>query len=311
MAAETRLRRSTLSVPANKERLIAKAADLNADVVMLDLEDSVPVEEKAGARSSAVAALLDRSFGQSVITVRINDMASPFAYRDLIELVEQAGERIDLLVLPKVESPAHVQAVDLLLSQMERACGLRGAIGLEAIIETALGMQTVESIATCSKRLETLVFGIADYAASLGMLSKGISGHGDAEEFYPGHRWHYPLSRLAMAAKAAGLQVIDAPFGDFKDPLGLERSCLLSAALGFDGKWAIHPDQIETINRIYSPAEEDVARCRRILEAAEEQRQQGAGALSIDGKMLDGASIRLAEATVAKWEEIRKKQKEE
>jgi citrate lyase beta subunit len=302
-----RLRRSTLSVPANKERMIAKALGLDADVVMLDLEDSVPVEEKRTARQEAAAVLSDRGFGRLTRAVRINDMDSPFAYRDLIELVEQAGEHIDLIVLPKVEAASHVQAVDLFLTQLEKACGLSGAIGLQASIETARGMQAVESVASCSSRLESLVFGIADYAASLGMLSKGLSGHGEAEEFYPGHRWQYPLSRLAMAAKAAGLQAIDAPFGDFRDHEGLERSCLISAALGFDGKWAIHPDQIDRINRVFTPAEEDVARCRRIVEAAEEQRKAGQGALSLDGKMIDGASVRLAQATVSKWEEILRK----
>ena len=306
MSQPVRLRRSVLSVPANREAMIHKGLKQPADEVMLDLEDSVPVGEKEEARGAVARAFLDCDWGRKVRAFRINDMQSPFAYRDLIEVVEAAGAEIEVLIVPKVESAAEIRAVDILLAQIEARMGLPHRIGLEAIIETASGMLRVEEIALATDRLEALVFGVADYGASLNMQSKGLSGHGEAEGFYPGHRFHFPLSRLAMAAKAAGLQAIDAPFGDFRDQEGLKRSCLLSAALGFDGKWAIHPAQIEAINQAYAPDEEDVQRARRILEAYAESSGAGAGSLSLDGKMIDAASIRLARLTCAKWDEMNK-----
>jgi len=194
---------------------------------------------------------------------------------------------------------------DYLLTQIEMRMGFSKHIGLEASIETAEGMLKVGEIAFSSPRLETLVFGVADYSASLTMMSKGISGHGDVEDFYPGHRWHFPLSRMVMAAKAAGLAAIDAPYGDYKDPEGLRRSCILSAALGYDGKWVIHPDQIEIINEMYTPPPDDVERSQRILNAYQEAQKAGCGSLAIDGKMVDAASIRVARVTYSQWEAIR------
>jgi citrate lyase beta subunit len=269
---------------------------------MLDLEDSVPPEQKEEARRKTIAVLLAGDWGVRVRAVRINAMDTPYAYRDLIEVVEQAGQRLDVVVVPKVNDPCEIKAVAYLLDQIERARGLSRRIGIEASVETAAGMLRIADLATSCERLEALIFGVADYAASLGMLSKGISGHGDAEEFCPGHRWHYPLSRMAMAAKAAGLAAIDAPFGVFQDAAGLERSCLLSAALGYDGKWAVHPQQLETINRAYSPTEADAARSRSILDAYERARQRGEGSFAVDGKMVDAASIRLARMVCSQWE---------
>ncbi len=294
----TRLRRSVLSVPGSSDKMIGKAMGLPADEVMLDLEDGVAVEEKETARLRIIRALRDCDWGARVRACRINGLDTPFSYRDIIDVVEQAGEGIDVIVIPKVEKAADVQFVDLLLSQIESRLGLDRSIGLEASIETALGMLNVKEIAFASPRLETLVFGIADYGASLTMPSSGISGHGDAEEHYPGHRWHFPMSRVAMAAKAAGLAAIDAPYGDFKDQAGLEKFCQMAVSLGYDGKWAIHPAQLDTINMAFSPSGEDIARARRILRAYEQARGSGAGATAVDGKMVDGASIRLARITV-------------
>jgi malyl-CoA/(S)-citramalyl-CoA lyase len=195
------------------------------------------------------------------------------------------------------------------LTQIEMRMGFQTPIGLEASIETAEGMLKVGEIAFSSSRLETLVFGVADYSASLTMMSKGISGHGDVEDFYPGHRWHFPLSRMVMAAKAAGLSAIDAPYGDYKNPEGLRRSCILSAALGYDGKWVIHPDQIEIINEMYTPPPEDVERSQRILNAYQEAQKEGCGSLAIDGKMVDAASIRVAKVTYSQWEAINSRAK--
>lgn len=307
MEPTIRLRRSIISVPANREKMVNKAFSLQADMIMLDLEDSVPVQEKEEARQRVIATFREQDWKGKVRAYRINGMDTPFAYRDIIDVVEQAGEHIDVIVIPKVNDAAEVKAIDYLLSQIEWRMGFGRRIGLEASIETAAGMLRAGEIAFSSPRLEALVFGVADYGASLTMLSKGISGHGDKEDFYPGHRWHFPLSRMAMAAKAAGLAAIDAPYGDYKDPEGLRRSCLLSAALGYDGKWVIHPDQIPVINELYTPAEEDVERSRKILEAYEQAKCQGCGTLSMDGKMVDAASIRVAQVISTQWDLIRKR----
>jgi citrate lyase beta subunit len=232
-------------------------------------------------------------------------MHTPFAYRDIIDIVEKAGEYLDTIVVPKVNDPAEVKAVHYFLSQIEMRMGLTRQIGLEPSIETASGMLKAAEIASSSPRVEALVFGVADYSASMTMLSKAVSGHGDREDFYPGHRFHFPLSYMAMAAKASGLSAIDAPYGDYKDPEGLRRSCLMSAALGYGGKWVIHPDQVAIVNDVFSPSEEDFERSVRIIEAYEQARQAGAGSLALDGKMVDAASIRIARVIVTQWEAIK------
>lgn len=302
-----RLRRSILSVPANRPKMVQKAFLLPADMIMLDLEDSVPVAAKDEARQQVLKALREGDWQGRVRAYRINGMDTPFAYRDIIDIVEAAGDRLDVMVVPKVNEASEIKAIDYLLTQIEKRMGWSTPIGLEACIETAGGMLRAEQIAFSSSRLEALVFGVADYTASLTMLSKGVSGHGDAEEFYPGHRWHFPLSRLAMTAKAAGLAVIDAPYGDFKDVEGLQRSCLWSAALGYDGKWAIHPGQIEVINALYTPTREDVQRSAEILAAYREAQQAGHGSVAVAGKMIDAASIRIAQRIEAQWQAINRK----
>jgi citrate lyase beta subunit len=307
MKDTTCLRRSIISVPANREKMISKAFKLDADVIMLDLEDSVPVNEKEEARKRAISTLREQDWRGKVRSVRINAMDTPFAYRDIIDVVEEAGEYIDTMVVPKVDDPAEIKAIDYLLSQIELRMGFKRPIGLEPSIETALGMLRAGGIGFSSPRVETLVFGIADYSASLTMLSKGVSGHGEKEDFYPGHRFHFPLSHMAMAAKAAGLAAIDAPYGDYKDPEGLRRSCLMSAALGYDGKWVIHPDQVAIVNEVYSPSEEDFQRSVRILEAYEQARAAGLGSLALDGKMVDAASIRVARVIHAQWEAMNRR----
>jgi citrate lyase beta subunit len=304
MERTPRLRRSILSVPANREKLVQKAFTLPADVIMLDLEDSVPVPEKEAARAQVVRAFKEQDWGGRVRAYRINAMDTPFAYRDIINVVEAAGDQVDLIVVPKVNDSAEIKAIGYLLRQIELRMGFARPIGIEASVETALGMLRVGEIAFSSPRLETLVFGIADYAASVTMSSKGVSGHGESEELYPGHRFHFPLSRMVMAAKAAGLAAIDAPYGNYRDPEGLKGSCLLSAALGCDGKWAIHPDQLEVINEVYSPSSEDVERSQRIMQAYREAERQGLGTLAVDGKMVDAASIRIAQTICDQWEAI-------
>jgi citrate lyase beta subunit len=201
------------------------------------------------------------------------------------------------MVLPKVELVAEVQFVDLLLRQIEMLLAKKLDIGLEVSIETARGMLNTGDIAFASPRIEMLVFGIADYGASLTMPSRGISGHGDAEESYLGQRWPFPMSRMAMAAKAAGLGAIDAPYGDFNDQAGLEKSCQMAVALGYDGKWAIHPAELDIMNRAFTPSAEDVSRSVRVLRACQEAKARGAGATALEGKLVDAASIRVARVT--------------
>lgn len=307
MKRPIRLRRSVLSVPANREKMVQKAFGLPADVIMLDLEDSVPVLEKEKARADVVRILREGGWAGQVRACRINGMHTPFAYRDVIDVVEAVGQWVDVIVVPKVNDPAEIKALDYLLSQIERRMGLTNSVGLEASIETAEGMLRVGEIAFSSSRLEALVFGVADYSASLSVKSKGVSGHGEAEDFYPGHRWHFPLSRMAMAAKAAGLAAVDAPYGDYKDPAGLRESCVLSAGLGYDGKWAIHPEQLDLINKMYTPSEEDVERSRQILDAYANAQAKGHGSLTLDGKMVDAASVRIAEVIAAQWDAISQK----
>jgi citrate lyase beta subunit len=299
-----RLRRSILSVPSNREKMVRKAFALPVDYIMLDLEDSVPAQEKEEARKQVIATFKQEDWKGKVKAYRINSMDTPFAYRDIIDVVEAVGDLVDVIVVPKVNDASEIKAIDYLLSQIEARMGFQKPIGLEASIETAIGMLRVEEIAFSSPRLEALVFGVADYGASLTMMSKGVSGHGDTEDFYPGHRWHFPLSRMAMAAKAAGLAAIDAPYGDYKNPEGLRRSCVLSAALGYDGKWVIHPDQIPVVNEMYTPSQEDVERSLRIVEAYQQAQKEGCGSLALDGKMVDAASIRIAQVIYSQWKAI-------
>ena len=288
--------RSVLSVPGHLARMHDKAAASAADVIMLDLEDSVPVEAKEEARRRVREALTTISWGAKEVAVRINGLDTPFAYRDLLEVVEGAGAALAAVVVPKVDHPGDIHFVARMLDGMEMALALDRPIAIEASIETARGLAEVRAIASASTRLRSLVFGIADYSASVGARLVSLSGHGEGEaDIYPGHRWHFALSRMVMAAKAAGLMAIDAPYGYFKDQPGLERSSAMACALGCDGKWAIHPDQLATINRVFSPSAEDIARAAAILAAAREGAGRGRGAVAVDGRMIDQATVRLAE----------------
>jgi citrate lyase beta subunit len=272
----------------------ARACQSNADVIMLDLEDSVPVDAKPDAPGVVIKSIQTLDWGKKILTVRINSLDTPFAYRDLISIAEAAGDRINSVVLPKTDHPGDIHFVSRMLDGIEMHKGLPHRIGIEAIIESARGMSTVSRIASASDRLRSLVFGIADYSASINARLVSISGHGEEADIYPGHRWHFEMSRLVMAARANGLRVIDAPYGNFKDPEGLKRACAMTCALGFDGKWAIHPGQIDTINQIFSPSEADIARALRIIAAYEEAKIRGRGAAAVDGRMIDGATLRLA-----------------
>ncbi len=288
-------RRSILSVPGHVEKMHEKARNGTADVVMLDLEDSVPVDDKVTARTRIVQSLLHLDWGEKILTFRINGLDTPFGYRDLMEVGEAAGHRIDAVVIPKVNGPEDVHFADRMLRGIEMNRGGNWRVGIEASIETARGLERVGEIARASDRLVSLVFGVADYAASVGARLVSLSGHGEGEaEIYPGHRWHFPLGRIVMAAKSNGILAIDAPFGNFGDPDGLEAAAAAASALGCDGKWAIHPSQVDPINRVFSPSREEIDRAARILEAGESGRTLGRGAVNVDGRMVDGATVRLA-----------------
>jgi malyl-CoA/(S)-citramalyl-CoA lyase len=293
-------RRSNLSVPGHVLKMHPKAAECAADVVMLDLEDSVPVDQKERARAQVIETLHAFDWSKKTITVRINGLDTPFGYRDLLEVAERAGAVIDAVVIPKVNTASHIHFADHMLNGIELSKNLNNTIGLEASIETAAGLLNAAEIAKASPRIQTLVFGIADYSASVGARLVSISGHGEKEEeLYPGHRWHYPLSQMVMAAKAHGAMAIDAPYGNFKDTEGLRKAAVMTCALGCDGKWAIHPAQIEVINEVFTPNGDEIALAQKVLAANDEALASGKGAIAVDGRMVDQATVRMAQKLCA------------
>ena len=300
-----RVQRSELAVPGSNPGMFEKAAASAADFVFLDLEDAVAPDDKETARRNVIQALGDidwRGAGKT-ICVRINGIDTHYMYRDVVDIVEQVGDQLDIILIPKVGVPADVYLVDALVTQIEQAMGMSHRIGLDALIETALGMSNVEAIATSAPdRLEALHFGVADYAASCRARTTSIGG---LNENYPGDQWHAALSRIAVACRAYGLRPIDGPFGDFSDPDAYLLAARRVAALGFEGKWAVHPSQIELANDVFSPPEEEVTRARRILAALEEAAAAGKGAAQLDGRMIDAASARMAENVVSMDEAIR------
>jgi malyl-CoA/(S)-citramalyl-CoA lyase len=314
--APARLNRSELAVPGSQPQLFEKAAASAADVVFLDLEDAVAPDDKAQARRNVIAASHEIDWGRKTLSVRINGLDTPYMYRDVVDVLEQGSERIDLIMIPKVGTAADVYAVDMLVTQVEAAMGRRKRVGFELIIETALGMQNVAAIAAASKRNESLHFGVADYAASTRARTTQIGGvnpdyavltdplEDGARARHWGDMWHYALARMVVAARANGLRPVDGPFGDFSDPAGFEAAARRAAVLGCEGKWAIHPSQIALANAVMSPSEAEVTRARRILAAMAEAAAAGKGAVSLDGRLIDYASIRQAEVLVAKAEQI-------
>ena len=297
-------RRSNLSVPGHLKKMHGKACESLADVVMLDLEDSVPVDMKNAARNQVIESLRELNWEHKTVTVRINALDTPFAYRDLLEVAEQAGHVIDAIVIPKVNNSGDVYFADRLLNGIEMGKEVGQAlIGLEASIETAEGMMRAAEIAAASERVKTLVFGIADYSASIGARLVSISGHGEKEEaLYPGHRWNFALSHMVMNAKAHGCMAIDAPYGNFKDLEGLRRSAVMASALGCNGKWAIHPSQIDVINEVFTPSQEEIALAVKVIEAITQAGEEGKGAVAVEGRMVDQATVRLARQL---WEQAR------
>lgn len=314
--APARPNRSELAVPGSSRRFLEKAAESDADVVFLDLEDAVAPDDKDEARKNVIEAINDLDWGKRTVSVRINAADTHYMYRDVVDLMEQASERLDLIMLPKVGTASDVYALDMMCTQIEVAKGKKKPVGFEMIIESALGMANINEIAAASKRLESLHFGVADFGASTHARTTAIGGpipeyavltdpdDKGGRDVVWGDPWHYAIQHMVVAARANGLRPIDGPFGDFSDPDGYTAQARRAAALGCEGKWAIHPSQIALANEIYSPSDEEISRAKRILEAMEQAQKDGKGAVSLDGRLIDIASIRAAEALVAQSEKV-------
>jgi malyl-CoA/(S)-citramalyl-CoA lyase len=309
--AHPRLHRSELAVPGTDPALFKKAAQSNADVIFLDCEDAVAPDDKEKARANIIRGLNEVDWGAKTLMVRINGLDTHYMYRDVVDIVE-ACPRLDMILIPKVGVAADVYAVDMLVTQIEAAKKRTRRIGFEVLIETALGMANVEAIAQSSKRLEAMSFGVADYAAStrarttvIGGVNRDCGvltdpdGAGKRQYFWT-DPWHAAQTRMMVACRAYGLRPIDGPFGDFKDPDGYIAAANRAAVLGYEGKWAIHPSQIDLANQVYTPSPAEVTKAERILDAMAQAARDGRGAVSLDGRLIDIASIRMAEALIAK-----------
>ncbi|SPJ16229.1 Malyl-CoA lyase [Burkholderiales bacterium] len=310
-----RLHRSELAVPGSNPAMFEKAARSAADVVFLDLEDAVAPDDKEAARRNIMEGLQEIDWGRKTMMIRINGLDTHYMYRDVVDIVEVCP-RLDMILIPKVGVPQDVYALDMLVTQIEVAKKRGKRIGFEVLIETALGMANVEAIAQSSRRLEAMSFGVADYAASTRARTTVIGGvnrdsgvladkdeRGDRQYFWT-DPWHAAQTRMMVACRAYGLRPIDGPFGDFSDPDGYVAAANRAAVLGYEGKWAIHPSQIELANRVYTPSEAEVGKARRIMDAMAQAAREGRGAVSLDGRLIDIASIRMAEALLAKAESI-------
>ncbi len=309
--ARPRLHRSELAVPGTQDSLFEKAAKGEADIIFLDCEDAIAPDDKERARANIVRGLREIDWGTKTMMVRINGLDTHYWYRDVVDIVESCP-RLDMILIPKVGVPADVYAVDALVSSIEMATRRTTRLGFEILIETALGMVNCDEIAKASKRNEAMSFGIADYVASTRARSTSIGGvHPDygvlsdreegRERTYDwGDPWHYALSKMMLACRANGLRPIDGPFGDIGDPEGYKAAARRAAVLGYEGKWAIHPTQVPLANEVYSPSEAEVTKARRILDAMAQAAREGKGAVSLDGRLIDIASIRMAEALIEK-----------
>ena len=298
MPVPVRLMRSMLFVPGSRPTMVPKAAASEADAVCLDLEDSVLPEEKAAARANVVRALKEVDFDRRLRIVRINSLDTEFADRDLMEIMEFAGDRVDLVMVPKVASAADIAFVDDILTGVEQAQGSPRRVGIEAQIESAAGFLYVREIATASPRLESLIFGPGDFAASMQMPATGIGELDAHDAAYPGHRYHAVMLTIVAAARANGLRCMDGPYAGYTDTAGLVRACEIAIALGFDGKQCIHPAQLATVNAAFSPSDEELARASALVAAYEAAIAEGRGAASFQGRMIDAASLRMAQVTL-------------
>lgn len=296
-ARPSRLRRSCLAVPGSNPRMMEKAASVETDQLFLDLEDAVAPAEKVNARRLVVEALRTVDYGGKVVTVRVNDATTRWQYGDIIDITSGGWEQLDCLMIPKVQDAGQMWFVENLLNQLEEDLGIDKRIGLEVQIETGTGSVNMTEIATVTDRIETLIFGPGDYSANQGVWQDSV---GMVEPAYPGHQWHYILAQIVNNARAAGCDAIDGPFGDFGDADGFRESARRAKLLGVDGKWCIHPSQVPLANEVFTPTDEEYAAAQRVLEAYAEALAAGRGAASLDGKLIDEASRKMAEKLVAK-----------
>lgn len=306
-----RLNRCQLFGPGSRPALFEKMAASAADVVNLDLEDSVAPDDKEQARKNIIQAIGDVDWGTKTLSVRINGLDTPWWYRDVVDLIEQASDRLDQIMIPKVGNAMDLYAVDALVTAAEKAQGRTKPIAFEVIIESAAGISHVEEIAAATPRLQAMSLGAADFAASMGMATTGIGG--TQENYYMAHQgqkywadpWHWAQAAIVAACRTHGVLPVDGPFGDFSDAEGFRAQALRSATLGMVGKWAIHPSQVALANEIFSPGEKAVTEAREILSAMEEAQRSGAGAAVYKGRLVDIASIRQAQVIVRQAELIR------
>jgi citrate lyase beta subunit len=297
-----RAERSVLSTPGSNPEMIARALATNADLVMIDLEDAVVPESKPAARALVATALREGDWRGRPRTFRMNGLDTPWFVRDLLEVIEGAQGSVDLIVIPKVSRAEDVHTVSTILASLESAIGKNGTIGLETQIENAAGLVHCGAIAVASSRVEALVFGPGDFAASIGMPHSAIGtlDHWDAD--YPGHRWDYALQRILVTARAAGCRAIDGPYADFHDLDGFRISCMTARALGYDGKWCIHPAQVPVANEVFTPNAREIAWASEVIAANDEAERDGRGSFAFKGQMIDAASIRMARATLLRAE---------
>ncbi|MEM9972606.1 MAG: L-malyl-CoA/beta-methylmalyl-CoA lyase [Pseudomonadota bacterium] len=309
-AAPARPNRCQLFGPGSRPAIFEKMAASAADVINLDLEDSVSPDDKPEARKNIIAAIGDIDWGPKHLSVRINGLDTPYWYRDVIDLLENASDRLDQIMIPKVGNAADIYTVDALVTSVEAAKSRTKPIALEVIIETAAGIAHVEEIAAASPRLQAMSLGAADFAASMGMQTTGIGGtqenyymHREGEKYWA-DPWHWAQTAIVAACRTHGVLPVDGPFGDFSDDDGFRAQALRSATLGMVGKWAIHPKQVGLANEVFTPSEAQITEAREILAAMEQAKRDGAGAAVYKGRLVDLASIRQAEVIVRQAEMI-------
>lgn len=290
-----RLRRSELATPGSSEKMMEKAAASEADLVFLDLEDAVVPAQKEAAREKTIDALNHLDWGRKVRAVRVNAVNTVWVLDDIVQTLERAREHVDVIIVPKVKAPRDVWFVETLLDQLEAKLGLKKPIGIEVLIEEVEALARVDEIAACSPRLEALILGVGDLSASQGVRMGHVS---DPALKYPGDIWHYARVRMIVAARSNGLDAIDGPFPDYRDPDGYRRDATLGSTLGCVGKWAIHPDQVPIANEVFAPTEKEIALARRMVGAYEAAQSGGAGAGSASGVLVDAATVRIFQAVL-------------
>lgn len=305
-----RLNRCQLFGPGSRASLFEKMAASEADVINIDLEDSVAPDDKDSARRDTIAAIGDIDWGDKTLSVRINGLDTPFWYRDVVDLLEKASDRLDQIMIPKAGNASDIYAVDALVTAIEKATGRSRKLGFEAIIETSAGICHVEEIAAASPRLQAISLGAADFAASMGMATTGIGGTQEnyymlreGQTYWP-DPWHWATAKIVAACRTHGVLPVDGPFGDFSDPEGFRAQARRVATLGMVGKWAIHPNQVALANEVFSPSEKAVTEAREILVAMEDAKKAGQGAATYKGRLIDIASIKQAQVIVDQAEKI-------